>query len=490
MSDDRPLVNSFDVFNTLIARRCIEPRAIRYGIAATLDYPDFPAHRHAAEVAVEHRDYTIDDIYTELARAQALSPERTEALKRAEIEAELANVIPIAENLAQVRAGDLLVSDMYLGADMIQRLLDRAGLTAEAALVVTSSGKARGTVWPPLLQRFRIARHLGDDPRTDIASARAFGIEAVQTAVATPNDVETYLAQQGLHQLSAWLREARLTSRHADPALRQVQLLQTAINVPLLILSAFHLLRLGRQLGTDRLLFSARDCNLWIHAYRLLADRFGGEVPALYFQTNRLMRTQPSEAYLAYCRSVIGERSLIVDICGTGWSSSMLLDRLGLGGGALFFIHDFSRDPIRAQYDQMAKPKLARPIHSILGTVAPGLFNGSHLEMCNFADHPPARDMAPVAGAFVPVFEEDQRPAAMREAVSVQRSAFFHALSLAGSYDFSELERLDEAALPVIVGTLYAALSRQTPLPPHCLDFHQIEDRHIMTELAKTGARS
>src|SRR5579859_6185180 len=153
MTDNRPVVNSFDVFNTLIARRCIEPRAIRFGIAATLDYPDFPAHRHAAEVAVEHRDYTIDDIYAELARTHSLSAERAEELKQAEIEAELANVIPIAENLGQVRAGDLLVSDMYLGADNVRRLLDRAGLTAEAPLVVTSSGKARGTVWPPLLQR-------------------------------------------------------------------------------------------------------------------------------------------------------------------------------------------------------------------------------------------------------------------------------------------------------------------------------------------------
>ncbi|HMA51152.1 MAG TPA: hypothetical protein VKP60_15445, partial [Magnetospirillaceae bacterium] len=425
-----------------------------------------------------------------LARTHSLSAERAEELKQAEIEAELANVIPIAENLGQVRAGDLLVSDMYLGADNVRRLLDRAGLTAEAPLVVTSSGKARGTVWPPLLQRFRIGRHLGDDPRTDIASPRSFGIEAVQTTVATPNDVETYLAQQGVPQLAAWLRETRLASHHADAELRRVQLVQIAINVPLLMLSAFHLLRLGQQLGTDRLLFSARDCNLWIHAYRLLAERFGGEVPALYFQTNRLMRTQPSQSYLAYCRGVIGDRSLIVDICGTGWSSSMLLDALGLEGGALFFIHDFSRDPIRAQYDAMAMPKLSRPIHSILGTVAPGLFNGSHLEMCNFADHPPARDMAPVAGTFVPLFEPDERPAAMREAVAVQRNAFFQALSLAGSYDFSELARLDEAALPVIVGTLYAALSRQAPLPAHCLDFHKIEDHRIMSELARTGGAS
>jgi hypothetical protein len=482
--DRRPTVNSFDVFNTLIARRCADPRALRARIAEEFGLPDFPELRHQAEIRVEHREYGLDDIYAEMVDGLGVRPDIADALKRAETEAELANVIPIAEHLAQVQAGDLLVSDMYLGAEMVRRLLDRAGLTAEASLVVTANGKRSGSVWPQLLQRFDIARHLGDDPKTDIASPQAFGIQAMQTSAAAFSDYEKYLEQQGLGQLALWVREARLTSRHADPALRQIQLRQISMNFPLLILAAIRVLRLTAALEVDRALFSARDCNLWLHAYDLLSQRFRRGAKATYFHTNRLLRTQPSPSYLAYSRSLIGDRSLIIDICGTGWSSSVLLDKLGVEGGKLFFIHDFSRHAIRRDYEAMAKPAKPRPIFAVIADEKSSLFNGSYLEMCNFADHAPVRDMAAVADGFVPVFSPDLRPHSMREAVRTQRDAFFHALKLAGHFDLAELLDIDDAKLDVTIATLYVALSQQPPLPADCFDFHREEDRRIMAELA------
>ena len=63
----RHLLRSFDVFDTLIARRCIEPRRVFDKLEAQLGMPGFAAARIAAEQAVATGAYTLMDIYAELA---------------------------------------------------------------------------------------------------------------------------------------------------------------------------------------------------------------------------------------------------------------------------------------------------------------------------------------------------------------------------------------------------------------------------------------
>jgi hypothetical protein len=362
-------------------------------------------------------------------------------------------------------------------------MLDRAGALADVGLVVTARGKRSGKIWKPLLARVEITRHTGDDPHTDIASPRRLGIPVQQTALADPSDVETFLSQQGLPQLAGLVREARLASWHEDELMRRQQLRQISLNLPILLLSSIRVMRLAEGFKLDRLLFSARDSNLWLEAFRALSAILGKRYDARYFHTNRLLRTKPSPGALAYARQEITAKTMILDICGTGWSTSLLLDRLEIDAAQIFLIHDMSGRPIRDRYEHMRKTARPRPIHSVIYGGDPAVLNNGFLEMCNFADHAPVVDMMPVFGQFVPIMAEDDRPPAMRRAVKVQRQAFLDALPLIDRYDLSELTRLDDQRLETVAATLYAALGRQSDLPVLFLDYHLREDRQVMAAL-------
>ena len=246
-TDSRTRVNSFDVFDTLIARRCIEPFRIFDQVGAKTKRPDFTAQRRRAEAAVAQKPHTIDDIYRELARNLGLSAaEADSAWEDAEIAAELDAAIPIAENIARVRDGDLLLSDMYLGEENVRRLLARAGFDKNVGLVVTANGKRSGELWPRLLTHFSIERHLGDNEHSDVAMPGRFGIACDHTRIAAITDMETLLLNAGLRDLAELTREARLRSWHADPVSRRLQLIQIYLNFPILLLSSIRLLRVAK----------------------------------------------------------------------------------------------------------------------------------------------------------------------------------------------------------------------------------------------------
>ena len=167
----RRTVRSFDIFDTLIARNCIEPHVIFSRIEALTQHAGFAADRRAAEQRVSNRAYTLDDIYDELMKVRCWTQDERDHAQAAEIFLELEAVIPVAENMAQVRDGDVAVSDMYLPESVIRMLLKKAGLDKEIGMVVSAHGKRSGEIWPHLLANYHIEQHVGDNKIADIEIA-------------------------------------------------------------------------------------------------------------------------------------------------------------------------------------------------------------------------------------------------------------------------------------------------------------------------------
>jgi len=476
----RASVNSFDVFDTLIARRCIEPFRIFDQVGAKTNRPDFTAQRRRAEASLAHGPHTIDDIYRELARNLGLSEEEAAALKEAEIAAELDAVIPIAENIARVKDGDLLLSDMYLGEANVRRLLARAGFDKNVGVIVTASGKRSGELWPKLLTHFSIARHLGDSEHADVAMPSRFGIVCDHTRIATITDMESWLLKAGLRELAELTREARLRSFHADPVRRHLQLIQIYLNFPILLLSSIRLLRRAREQNISRLLFASRDCNLWLPLARLIASRMNSECRMDYFYTSRKARLQASPDYLAYARACLGASGMVADICGTGWSMALLMKALGLEQSYAFYIHHTK--PL-AIYENSRSTPPGCAVHSIIGPDQQGLSN-PRFEMCNYAEHGSVRDVRYIEGGGVmPLFDADSRPAAVLELVSEQRRSFASIIELAKTAPLAAVLALDDRAIGEIILELYGMLSRDNVLPGIYRTSHQEEDTRVLREL-------
>jgi hypothetical protein len=478
-TDGRAPINTFDVFDTLIARRCIEPVRIFDQVGAKMNIPDFTAQRRRAEAAVANAPHTIDDIYRELAKNLGLSDEQAQAIKQAEIEAELENVIPIAEHIARVQDGDLLLSDMYLGEDNIRRLLAKAGFDKNVGLIVTSDGKRSGALWPKLLAQHSIKRHLGDNRHSDVDMPMRFGIACDHTRIATVTDMEALLLKAGLRDLVELVREARLRSWHPDPVVRRLQLIQIYLNFPILLLSSIRLLRLAKEQNISRLLFASRDCNLWLPLARLVAERINIPCAMDYFYTSRKARMQASADYLAYARGFMNAESMIIDICGTGWSLAHFVKTIGLDSYRAFYIHHVR--PMAA-YERKSPTPANCVVHAIIGPEKEG-FSNPRFEMCNYAEHGSVEDVRLIESGARPVFEDDHRPSPVLNMVAEQRTCFTDAIGLMKNATLNATFALNDRIITGIVGTLYGILSKDNVLPGIYMPSHREEDAKAMIEM-------
>ncbi|HET6825202.1 MAG TPA: CDP-glycerol glycerophosphotransferase family protein, partial [Amnibacterium sp.] len=146
---------SFDVFDTVIHRRGVEPVSVFHYVAqrmaqSDLDFPEALVRRFATirgEAEISARNYYrrqearaqsgdleigFDDIYDRLAHLYGLSAGQVEALKGWEIQGEIESSIPDRKNVAEVKKlvarGEtvVLISDMYLPNAVLKRILAAA----------------------------------------------------------------------------------------------------------------------------------------------------------------------------------------------------------------------------------------------------------------------------------------------------------------------------------------------------------------------------
>lgn len=455
----RRSIRSFDIFDTLIARNCIDPHAIFAQVEQIIGQPNFAADRVAAEQRVAAGPYTLDTIYDELAQARAWSKDQRDRAMAAEIDAELNAVIPIAENLAHVRDGDVMVSDMYLPEAVIRSLLRKAGLSKEIGVVVSAHGKRSGEIWPFLLNNYDIEQHIGDNVAADVQSPARFGIVSRHTGVSAPDWVESWLLNMGLRDLAQIIRRGRLASWTDNTALRQLQVAQISFNFPILTLSSILLGRFIKANGISDVLFCSRDCNLWIDLFRVVRGQMNLPAREHYFYTSRQARIKSSPSYLRYASGLLGQHGMLVDVCGTGWSLAQMLRRMDQQA-PIFFLHQLPR---REDYERMRPTPEAVGIQTIVAPDAAAVAN-NYLEMANYADHPQVEDVTMIRDAVHPVFASERRSPAVLAMVREQQNMFRQMVAICGREGLSATLSVPDDAMRAIVYEMYKTLCTQNLL--------------------------
>ena len=150
-----PILYSFDIFDTVFSRKCLDPKGIFYYVkhkiqTSDIKFPqiivnDFPTIRAYAEsnmreyynrTRIERNDdrceIQFDEIYDRIKELYSLSDEQINALKEWELEGELENVIPLEPQINKIKKliknNDkvVLISDMYLPKEFIKKMLEKA----------------------------------------------------------------------------------------------------------------------------------------------------------------------------------------------------------------------------------------------------------------------------------------------------------------------------------------------------------------------------
>jgi hypothetical protein len=412
-------VRSFDIFDTLVARRCVHPYNIFYFVERRSSHEGFTRMRVLAERNISDQDYDLQAIYRAMQTLFNIDSERLAELMKMELEEEFANLIPIRENCLLVAPGDLLVSDMYLPMPFLLRVVDQKCGLKFNQIYLTTHGKTRGTAWSTLNHKFAISLHLGDNPHSDILMAEKHGIPARLTTISKLTEVEQHLADSGFEPLAWAAREARLDLSVEGEDARAIALGQIEANFPLLYLASIMLLRHAAARGWKKLLFSARDCYFWHDLFSRLAASVDGP-PSDYFMTSRLARSNPSESYLKYFDSICGGRpTAIVDICGTGWSLTRLLDAVKATDVDIVLLQRIADQNMIDVYQRLGGFAEIRPIINLIGEM-----DNTILEAFNVAPHKMVRDTIEEGGSHFPVFFDLPEGAEYRAAALVCQRAY------------------------------------------------------------------
>ncbi len=189
-------VVSFDVFDTLIFRRC-RPHDVftaaekKYNALSSSNIASFREDRlraeHSARSKTTLEEITLDEIYDEL--AAKYDPSQLGKLKSAELEAELEAVYPNREmqrfyaSMLDEGRKVIIVSDMYLPERIISRMLEQCGYRDYTNLYVSSeyrTSKRYGGLFRQVLNDEGNAGifHIGDHVISDYLMPKKMGIKS------------------------------------------------------------------------------------------------------------------------------------------------------------------------------------------------------------------------------------------------------------------------------------------------------------------------
>ena len=317
------IVNSFDVFDTLLARKVLNPCDIFSIIEYKFPYPNFRSKRGRAQCS---SNGTIEDTYMKFKELYNETEEVCNKLKEFEIQTEIDYSYLIQTNCNRVKDGDILISDMYLTDQQIMRILKAHGFTKQVKMFASPCGKSSGTIWPILAQQYSIQVHLGDNPYSDITMANNANIQAELTTVHAVNKTEQFFIDNNETVFALLLRQFRHMNPY-DINTKDYELYndQTEFNIPLLVLCSNVLYNILKTENRTTLLLTTRDGCLLKYIFPLLYP----EITCIEFHASRQVYRNPSYEYKDYLQSIYNKDTcLIFDIYGAFCSGRELFKTL------------------------------------------------------------------------------------------------------------------------------------------------------------------
>ena len=305
---------SFDLFDTLIMRRTLEPVDIFDLVELRLQekgitIPDFKKKRRTAELQSGDKD--IYHIYDILSQRLRLDEEEMQIILNEEIQCEKEYMLPrkvMVEllNYAVEKGKTVsIISDMYLTSEILADILSAMGITGYHKIYVSCEygvGKGNGLFTEYLKDvPKKKCLHIGDNRQADILAARKHGIDAYEIKSAydmlTMSNYRKVLiyANRKCNRLFIGDMIAELFN---DPfalylsfGIVHIEELRIAAKVflaPIIVQYLQELYIMLRKRSYQGILFSARDGYLLKRIYESdLVETMENKPQAIYFYTSR-----------------------------------------------------------------------------------------------------------------------------------------------------------------------------------------------------------
>jgi len=364
-------VRSWDIFDTIIGRKCGTPARLWSLVGALAGIEGFVEMRRNAETVVQTgwQDYTIHDIYKQLANHSGFSDAQADDLCQRELTVECEQAFPIAQYASRVKPGDIAVSDMYLSAAQIRTILDAAGIEKDLTIYVTCHGKAKGAIWSDVKSKHAVSVHVDDNRNNDVKTPRQLHIRTELASTGLDTHEQTYA--QYSESLAWWVRYHRLSEVRTGVS-GKLSDMQIQFNMPMLLAFLHELREFVDANRANKVIFLSRDGylpqKLWSTIYP--------ETASLYLYCSRECMRNHTETYVAYANEHITSDSVVVDLAGSLRSFAILLPHLRQVPHifTMFFIPSTDENVSKLTFSYL----LNQRDHKI---------NNSYLEMLNYAPH-------------------------------------------------------------------------------------------------------
>jgi predicted HAD superfamily hydrolase len=308
----------FDVFDTLLTRLVGEPVWLFFAVGQSLN--DRALVSISAQAFLELRveaendarrkqpEVSVVEIWRKLGEKLGLTVRVRDACLKEElrIEEDLIRPVPgakerIAEAMQQGKV--IYLSDMYLPSTFIEGQLKKYGFwTRDSSLYVSSDwrcSKTDGSLFRVALQReglpARCALHVGNNPHSDIQSAKKLGLRTRLYSGCALNRYEKILqaASSETESISSFMagasRLARLKAADRERCDYNRALSEVAAGVAAPTLTAYLLFvfQRARELGLRRIYFVSRDGQILFQMARELAKRSDVKLELRYLYGSR-----------------------------------------------------------------------------------------------------------------------------------------------------------------------------------------------------------
>ncbi len=304
---------SFDIFDTLLTRQTMAPEDVFELVEASCSIPGFAKERIKAERDVNREGIaTLSAIYERLSDSGFLSADLCKKTQAAEIDFEKKLLIPRADvcNLLSYACENhkkvSLITDMYLGEDIIGEILRENGISGYGHIFISCECNATksGGLYDIYKSEVKADSylHIGDDPDGDIEFANINKIKTVR--ILRPCDMAEISALKDMLQWPCGLDERIMTGMIISRLFNSPFALYHSSSRPCIdsgydfgyllmgpLMTGFvHWLIEGTRGRFDRILFASRDGylvrNLYLHAVK--AMKISDASLDVYFYTSRM----------------------------------------------------------------------------------------------------------------------------------------------------------------------------------------------------------
>lgn len=198
---------SFDIFDTLLMRRCLYPRDIFYIIDSRIEFDidfTFSELRMAAEQELKESAYPcIDEIYNKMQEQEKFSDDIKRKLKNLEIEAEREYIIPRRKMVELyhkcIEQGKIviLISDMYLDREILKDILNKNNVFGYDELFISCEygiSKNEG-LYEKVIEKYGKRKwiHVGDNLKSDLVMPQKYGADTFKVMSAQEMLENSYL---------------------------------------------------------------------------------------------------------------------------------------------------------------------------------------------------------------------------------------------------------------------------------------------------------